>query len=161
MMDDIDRIMEVMDAAFDPRWGEAWTHRQVSDSLAFPHTHYRLIGPDGEPATGRAAGFTLVRAMADEEELLLVAVAPAHRGAGLGRRLLGRVLADARGREASRVFLEMRANNPAERFYRLSGFEPIGRRPAYYHTPGGETIDAITFACDLKQALPAATGISR
>ena len=52
MSDDLDRIMAVMDAAFDPAWGEAWNRRQVSDSLAFPHTHFRLLGADGLPPPG-------------------------------------------------------------------------------------------------------------
>ena len=148
MDDDIDRIMAVMDTAFDPAWGEAWTRRQISDSLAFPHTHYRLIGPDGEaPAPGSpAAGFTLVRAAPGEEELLLVAVAPEYRGRGLGRMLIECTLADARARGAERVFLEMRCNNPAERLYRALQFEAIGRRREYYRAAGGARIDAITFA---------------
>jgi ribosomal-protein-alanine N-acetyltransferase len=40
----------------------------------------------------------------------------------------------------------MRANNPAESLYRACGFEPIGRRPAYYRTLDGAKLDAITFA---------------
>ena len=143
MTDDLDRIMQVMEAAFDPVWGEAWTRSQVSDSLAFPHTHYRLICHAGEPA----AGFTLVRAAPGEEELLLIAVRPEYRSRGIGRRLLDGVLADARERGAERVFLEMRHNNPAARLYRGAGFEPIGRRRNYYRLPDGSRIDAITFAC--------------
>lgn len=148
MGDDLDRIMAVMDAAFDPAWGEAWTRRQISDSLAFPHTHYRLIGPGGEdpPAETPAAGFTLVRAAPGEEELLLVAVAPEHRGRGLGRLLIERMLEDARARRAERVYLEMRCNNPAEGLYRALQFEAIGRRREYYRLASGERIDAITFA---------------
>jgi len=151
MNDDLDQIMEIMDAAFDPAWGEAWTRRQVGDSLAFPHTHYNLIAADhSAPADGaRAAGFTLVRAAPGEEELLLIAVRPEQRGAGLGRRLLERVLTDARARMAERVFLEMRTNNPAVELYRTVGFEPIGRRRDYYRLPDGSKIDAITFACTL------------
>ena len=143
MSDDLDRIMEVMETAFDPAWGEAWTRRQVSDSLAFPHTHYRLMPDCDEPA----AGFTLVRAAPGEEELLLIAVRPECRGQGLGQQLLEAVLADARGRGAERVFLEMRYNNPAARLYQAAGFEPIGRRREYYRLSDGRKIDAITFAC--------------
>jgi ribosomal-protein-alanine N-acetyltransferase len=148
MNDDLDRIMAVMDVAFDPSWGEAWTRRQVADSLVFPHTHYTLIaGHGGEPEPGDpAAGFSLVRAAPGEEELLLIAVAPQWRGRGLGLRLLERVAADARERGAQRVFLEMRSNNPAERLYRAHGFAPIGRRRDYYRRPDGQRIDAITFA---------------
>ena len=149
MSDDLDRLMEVMEAAFDPAWGEAWTRAQVHDSLAFPHTHYRLVGIDGTPPRSGeiAAGFTLVRAAPGEEELLLIAVRPDCRGQGLGQRLLDGVIADARERRAERVFLEMRYNNPAARLYRAAGFEPIGRRRDYYSLPDGTRIDAITFAC--------------
>lgn len=72
------------------------------------------------------------------------------RGQGLGSRLLSHVLADARRRGSSRVFLEMRANNPAEVVYRKAGFTPIGRRRDYYRTSDGERIDAITFACEIE-----------
>ena len=146
MSEDLDQIMAVMDAAFEPAWGEAWNRRQVSDSLAFPHTHYRLASTD---ASHPAAGFTLVRAAPGEEELLLIAVAPESRGRGLGRQLLEQVLEDARGRGAERVFLEMRFNNPAVELYRKMGFVPIGRRKDYYRLPDGSRIDAITFACQL------------
>ncbi len=149
MTDDLDRIMAIMESAFDPRWGEAWTRRQVGDSLAFPHTHYVLMGAEGGAPREvlPPAGFTLVRAAPGEEELLLIAVDPDCRGRGLGRRLLDRVLADARQRGAERVFLEMRYNNPAARLYHAAGFEPIGRRKDYYRLPDGTKIDAITFAC--------------
>ena len=149
MTEDLDHIMSVMEAAFAPAWGEAWTRRQISDSLAFPHTYYRLIREGGEDADGDAPvdGFTLVRAAPGEEELLLIAVKPDRRGHGLGRRLLEGVLADARGRGAERVFLEMRYNNPAAALYSAVGFEPIGKRKDYYRLPDGRRIDAITYAC--------------
>ncbi len=151
MTDDLDRIMAIMEAAFEPTWGEAWTRRQISDSLAFPHTHYLLAGPDGStPHDGDpSAGFSLVRAAPGEEELLLIAVDPGFRARGIGRRLLDRVLSAARDRGAERVFLEMRYNNPAARLYQAAGFDPIGRRKDYYCLADGTKLDAITFACAL------------
>ena len=61
MTDDLDRIMAVMEAAFDPAFGEAWSRRQVSDALVMPNTHYLLAGADGAPAREDepAAGFAL------------------------------------------------------------------------------------------------------
>ena len=44
MTDDLDRIMAVMEAAFDPAFGEAWTRRQVGDARVLPNTHYLLAG---------------------------------------------------------------------------------------------------------------------
>ena len=148
MTDDLDRIMSVMDAAFDPQWGEAWTRRQVSDSLVFPHTHYRLMDAHQLcPADGRqACGFTLVRAAPGEEELLLVGVIPQARGRGLGEALIASAIADAQSRRADRLFLEARENNPAIALYRRMGFEPIGERKQYYRTSNGRKLDAITFA---------------
>lgn len=146
MTDDLDQIMDVMNAAFEPCWGEAWTRRQVSDSLAFPSTHYTLVNEAGARlAPGeRAAGFSLVRAAPGEEELLLVAVDPAFRRRGLGAALLRLFAEDAARRGAEKLFLEMRDGNPAADLYRAAGFVPIGRRHQYYRRPDGTRIDAIT-----------------
>ena len=148
MIDDLDRIMAVMEAAFDPAFGEAWTRRQVGDSLTLPNTHYLLAGPDGgPPAEGEpAVGFALSRGAMDEEELLLIAVAPAYRGRGIGEGLLVRFIAEARARGAERLFLEMREGNPAESLYRRHGFTNIGRRRHYYRRGSAAPLDAITFA---------------
>jgi ribosomal-protein-alanine N-acetyltransferase len=151
MTEDLDRIMRIMDAAFDPAWGEAWNRRQVSDSLAFSHTHYHLIAPDGSEAEGtkEAVGFTMTRAAPGEEELLLVAVMPHHRGRGLGETLIRRAIGGARSRGAERLFLETRDNNPAIHLYRSIGFQAIGIRKEYYNASGGRKLDAITFAYQL------------
>lgn len=152
MIDAVDRIVEIMDAAFDPAWGEAWTRAQISDSLAFPHTHFRLLdrgGCDANDDPARGEGFTLVRAAPGEEELLLIAVHPDARGRGLGRLLLDGAASAARDRGATRIFLEMRANNPARSLYLACGYEPIGIRREYYRIADGSRLDAITFARQL------------
>lgn len=148
MTDDLDRMMEVMEAAFDPAFGEAWTRRQLSDSLLMPNTHYLLAAADGlAPREGEpAAGFALSRGAADEEELLLIAVHPAQRGRGVGGALLERFVAETRARGVRRLFLEMREGNTAESLYRRYGFESVGRRPHYYRRGSGSPLDAITFA---------------
>ena len=150
-MSELDHLMAVMEAAFDPHWREAWTRGQVENSLAMPHTYALIADPEGNIPSGdnRAAGFILARRAPGEEELLLIAVAPEFRSNGIGRLLIERFAPNARAAGAERVFLEMRANNPAERLYRSCGFEPIGRRPNYYRTADGTPLDAITFAKDL------------
>ncbi|MBU6269218.1 MAG: GNAT family N-acetyltransferase [Sphingomonadales bacterium] len=150
-VDDLDRIMAVMTAAFDPLYGEAWTRRQVESALILGGCRYRLIGEDGEaPGEGTAAaGFALLRATLDEEELLLFAIHPEFRRRGLGARLLGGVLATAQSAGIRRILLEMRRGNSAENLYRAAGFQPVGLRRNYYRTSKGERLDAITFALDL------------
>ncbi|MEZ5742675.1 MAG: GNAT family N-acetyltransferase [Sphingomonadaceae bacterium] len=146
--EDIDRLMLVMEAAFDPLFREAWSRKQVEDSLLVGNTRYGLVAASGKrPKPGEeAAGFYLSRAATDEEELLLFAVVPKHRGRGLGRILLDELFEDAAMRGIRKVFLEMRANNPAKSTYMNYGFSPIGQRPQYYRTTTGDWIDAITFA---------------
>lgn len=150
MTSDVDHIMEVMEAAFDPAYGEAWTRRQIDDALVIPGTRYLLIAADGSSPVGNlpAAGFALSRGAADEEELLLIAVRPESRGRGIGNLLLGRFVADARARGMTRMFLEMREGNPAESLYRRHGFVPVGRRRNYYRRGNGDPVDAITFRLD-------------
>jgi ribosomal-protein-alanine N-acetyltransferase len=147
MTDDLDKIMAVMEVAFDPAYGEAWTRRQVGDALTLPNTHYLLAGPDGEdPGDGDATGFLMSRGAAGEEELLLIAVSPEARRRGIGRALLQRFVKAARERGHLRLFLEMRDGNPAGHLYRDFGFEPVGRRRNYYRGARNGPIDAITYA---------------
>lgn len=148
LKDDIDRIMEVMDAAFDPFWGEAWNRMQIESALAIGNTHYWLIASDGTPPKeGKdAAGFALVRQVLDEAELLLFAIAPRWRRRGLGATLLSKTLNDMNKSGVTKVILEMRRGNPAEYLYRAAGFTPIGVRPKYYRCADGNRIDAVTFS---------------
>ena len=144
----VDRIMAVMVRAFDTRLGEAWNRRQVSDALLLGTCRHALISPGGSFAgSGQeaSAGFFLARGVLDEEELLLIAVDPDHRGKGLGARLLERFVAQARERGARRLFLEMRRGNSAAALYEAHGFRAVGVRPAYYRSADGARIDALSF----------------
>jgi ribosomal-protein-alanine N-acetyltransferase len=144
----LDGIMHVMQTAFDPAYGEAWNRRQVADALVLPSTHALLVDAQGQIITDAQrdpAGFVLSRHAADEEELLLIAVLPQHRGCGLGGKLMDRFFEAAAARGIARIFLEMRRNNTAIRLYQKAGFEPIGERRNYYRAADGSRIDAITF----------------
>ena len=148
-IDDLDRIMDVMTASFDPMYGEAWTRRQVEAALLIGNCHYQLISATGDTPNNEelAAGFWMSRAGFDEEELLLLAVSPQYRRHGLGGKLLESLSLAAGARGAKRLLLEMRRGNDADSLYRGFGFTPIGERPNYYRTLNGERIDAITFSC--------------
>lgn len=140
--------MLVMQAAFDPEYGEGWTRRQLGDALVAPNTHFLLLDADGRvpDRVEDTAGFTLSRQVIDEEELLLIAVTPSARGRGVGGALLRQFIAMAEARGSVRLFLEMRSGNPAERLYLQSGFVPVGLRPNYYRAGRSGPLDAITYA---------------
>lgn len=148
MIDPVDAIMLVMQQAFDPEYGEAWTRRQLGDALVMPNTHYLLLDAHGHvPQRAEdAAGFALSRQVLDEEELLLIAVVPSARGRGIGGALLHQFIAMAGARGSARLFLEMRSGNPAEALYLRQGFAAVGRRPNYYRSGRNGPLDAITYA---------------
>jgi ribosomal-protein-alanine N-acetyltransferase len=74
-----------------------------------------------------------VRTIADEAELLTIAVRPGLRRRGLGARLLGAALDLTARRGAVSMFLEVAATNqPALALYQRAGFRLVGRRTGYY-----------------------------
>jgi len=143
--EDIDAVMSVMDAAFGQRFGEAWTRSQLAGIL--PMGGVSLIVARRSNST--PVGFSLFRTVADESELLLLAVLPSQHRRGVGRRLLGDFLKRARNEGVARVHLEVRDGNPAVSMYQDVGFSPVGRRRNYYHAEDGRRFDAITLAYQL------------
>jgi len=102
-----------------------------------------------------AAGFALGRAVADEAELLTLAVPPARRRAGIGSRLLAAFLAAAAERGATSAFLEVAADNAAAlALYRRHGFSEVGRRRGYYRDSPSGAVDAVV----MRRAIDAGTG---
>jgi len=140
---DIDAVMRVMDAAFGDRFGEAWTRSQLGGILPMAGVSLMLAR---EPDGGDITGFSLYRTVADEAELLLIAVVPSRHRRGVGRMLLDNFLDRARNDGISCVHLEVRDGNSAAALYREAGFAPVGRRRNYYHAPDGRRFDAVTFA---------------
>jgi ribosomal-protein-alanine N-acetyltransferase len=142
----IDAVMQVMDTAFGDRFGEAWTRSQLGGILPMAGVSLILAR---EPGGGDAVGFSLFRTVADESELLLIAVTPARQRRGVGRMLLDDFLDRARNHGVSRAHLEVREGNSAVGLYQNAGFSPVGRRRNYYHAPDGRRFDAVTLACQL------------
>ena len=73
------------------------------------------------------AGFRVARALGEGEcELLNLAVDPAFRRQGIGRRLVETLLAQ----HPRTIWLEVRESNAvARKFYGIIGFREVGRRP--------------------------------
>lgn len=136
---DVGAVMDVMEAAFDPAYGEAWSAAQLLTLFALPSARV-CLARDGD----RPCGFSAARVAGPESELLLLAVNPLWRGRGVGRRLIDDWQAWAAREGAEDYFLEMRADNSAARLYREAGFSECGRRPAYYRGGDGVVRDAIT-----------------
>lgn len=82
---------------------------------------------------GAVIAHLLALVVADEAEIITVAVDPEHHRRGHGRALLDAVLDGWGARGVSRVFLEVRIDNaPARALYAAAGFAEVGRRRRYY-----------------------------
>jgi [ribosomal protein S18]-alanine N-acetyltransferase len=139
-MADLPDVMTAMGDAFDPEYGEAWTEAQCAGVLGMPGC-WLLIAREG----ARPAGFAMLRSVAGEAELLLIAVRPRYRRRGVGRALLDRAAEKARQAGVELLHLEVRDGNPALDLYRAAGFVQVGRRAAYYRGRTGKVFDALTF----------------
>lgn len=120
-----------------------------------------MLSQTGVFAITGSAGFALGRAIADEAELLTLAVAPSLRRCGHGRALLAAFEAAARQRAAQWVFLEVAASNGAARaLYAQAGYREIARRSGYYAAPDGRAVDALLLRRALYEALDAAAFVA-
>ena len=116
-----------------------WSPEEFAEMLARPETV--LV----EAEQGFAPGFALGRVVADEAELITLAVHPHARRRGLGRRLLAAFEARAGARGARRAFLEVAADNgPAMALYLQAGWRESGRRKGYYRRQDQPAVDALT-----------------
>ena len=90
-------------------------------------------------------GFIILSSAADQAEILTIAVDPAERRRGIARALLDIAETELVDNGVDTLFLEVAEDNEAAiKFYKGAGFEPIGRRPAYYKREIGR-VAAITY----------------
>jgi ribosomal-protein-alanine N-acetyltransferase len=136
---DADRLAQVHATCFTEKWDRAAFERLLRcGAFAF--------------LAGNAAGdsFVLVRVAADEAEILTLATLPAAQRKGLAHALVRKAAAEAFGRGARVIFLEVSvANVPARALYAALGFEEAGLRQGYYAHLGGAAADALTLRARL------------
>lgn len=130
--------------------GLAELHAEAFDAPWPASAFAELIGQPGVVLETEADGFILIRAVADEAEILTLAVRPAARRRGLGARLVRTAVKRAGSLGAERMFLEVAEDNAAARaLYLALGFEPAGRRPRYYPRTDGPAADAVILVLGL------------
>ncbi len=99
---------------------------------------------------GHIVGFIMARAIADEAELLNIAVSPSHQGSTVAYSLLNHVKDMLRLSKTKRCFLEVRESNErAIRFYHRNDFAKVGVRVAYYQNTDSTQENAVLMACNL------------
>lgn len=149
---DLEILAALHTACFAAAWDQPWTANSFAEILAMPGASAlmligKLHGQDDEPL-----GFTVTRSVLDETEIILLAVRPDCRGRGLGQRLTGHLVAQARAGHQQAIFLEHATPNiAAARLYRAAGFKQIGLRRNYYRNRNNDAVDAVVMRLDLTQ----------
>lgn len=99
---------------------------------------------------GHLAGYAFCRAVADQADLLIIAVDEAFQRQGVAQALLDDIRASLSEQRVDTLFLEVRAGNlPAIRFYERNGFCFDYCRQAYYPCADGGREDACIYRLSL------------
>ena len=121
-----------------------WTRGMFSDSLA--NGYICKVYEDGK----EIVGYAVLMPALDEVHLLDICIACTFQRQGLGKKLLGEMLALALVHKFGRMILEVRRSNfAASALYRNAGFAEIGVRRGYYPA-ANEREDAIVMEYKLQ-----------
>lgn len=117
-------------------FSDPWSLGQFDSFLKNPSIRILIAEEDGF-----AVGFAALAVIVDECEILNIAVMPDHRGCGIGRMLMKRIIDICQSSGVSSLFLEHRKSNTvAASLYNSFGFTEYAVRRRYYSSP---TEDAI------------------
>ena len=138
---DLDEVLQIERVSFRTPWSrQAFLHELERNRVAGLWVA-RGERPGQAAGAGSVVGYLCLWVVADEVHVTNLAVDPAWRGEGIGRLLLGTLLAHHRAQGARRAFLEVRpANVEARRLYQGLGFREVGRRRGYYVDTGEDAL---------------------
>ena len=107
---------------------DPWTESMLFDTLRFP-VYHTFLAEEG----GQVCGYGCLIVLFEDAELANIAVAPTHRGQGVGKLLMEKMHEHAKSLGAERMLLEVRVSNKnAIGLYEKYGYEKYGLRENYY-----------------------------
>lgn len=126
-------------------FAEAWGDTEMARWLSLP-TVVGLAAFEG----WTPAGFVIAQAVADQAEILTLAVDLDRRRKGVGRALLAALETELARRDVRSLHLEVAEGNLAGlALYRRAGFAETARRRGYYVRPSGAE-DALVMTKSLR-----------
>lgn len=180
-VEDIPHVLEIERASFTSAWPAEGYQREITENRLARYLVLREVSEQTEPDTapgglagqlrnllspgssaprGQIVGYVGVWLMIDQAHITTIAVAPSHRGRGLGELLLLTAIDVAFELGAIELTLEVRESNTvAQSMYSKLGFQVVGRRRRYYDTPTedallmtSERLDSAAFQRRLHEA---------
>jgi N6-L-threonylcarbamoyladenine synthase len=142
-----DHLTTVMDLEQKLFPEDAWSAASMASELSANHTYY--LGVFDKDLVGYAGLSTSAGAFSSD--IQTIGIALDHRGKGLGRELMQRLIAKAKELGSEQLMLEVRADNQAAiSLYQTLGFEQIDVRKRYYQPAG---VDALIMRLAIRQPL--------
>lgn len=138
-------LHDVVAACFQKGASDYWSIADLAEILALDSCYgYFANAPRAARAAKPLSALIVVKIIADDAEILSLAVRPAYRRAGIARALVGAAMADPQARHAEKWHLEVRADNRAAiKLYESLAFVGAGIRPGYYRDADGGRGDAL------------------
>ena len=144
--EDLPKIADIHAASFANKWNtEDLARMKAQEGTSI------LVARRASPYGTRAPlGFLILRRVADEAEVITIAVHPRQRGRGIGKKLMEAGLFRLYSERCSQLFLEVdAANEAALLLYRGLGFKEVGQRKGYYGNSEGDGT-ALVMRIDLR-----------
>ena len=136
-LQDVDGVHAVETASFPKPWTREDFIREMTVNVC---ARYLVAEMDGA-----VVGFAGAWIVLDEAHVTNIAVLPAYRGQGIGKRLTEALMQYAANLGVTYATLEVRRSNQiAQRLYQSLGFEYVGVRKRYYEDNGE---DALIYCC--------------
>lgn len=127
-----------------------WDIDELAALLASPGVQCLVIRRPSLVVSRKPVAFVIYRLVADEAEILTIAVHPRWRRGGLGASLVDAAKRRLYAERAAALFLEVDSENAAAlALYRRRGFVQVGTRPGYYAHASGRG-HALVMRCDLR-----------
>ncbi|MDF1562680.1 MAG: ribosomal protein S18-alanine N-acetyltransferase [Deltaproteobacteria bacterium] len=124
-LEDLDALHAIEVRSF----AHPWSRRMLAKEFEHPWSRQRAARDEA----GVILGYLICWLVADECNVLDVAVDPDARRKGVGRALLEDCAEIARAAGSETITLEVRRSNEGARsLYRDLGFRMVGERPRYY-----------------------------
>ena len=109
-----------------------WPKTAFDSSFSEFYLNYKLLVDDN------LVGFIICKLVADQAELFNICVKPEAQGNGYGKALLVQLISELSSRQATELWLEVRASNTAAiGLYEKLGFNCVDVRRNYYTNAQG------------------------